>query len=83
MLDFIAFISKGRVRGDSKLESRADIFKMISRHELVDTHRPPTENIYRVFSKILRPVCVRVCCHQQPDTNELEEPTEVKIRAFN
>ena len=42
-----------------------------------------TENIYRFFSKILRPVCARVCCHQQPDPNEPEELTKFKIGVFN
>ena len=39
--------------------------------------------MYRVSSKILRPVCARVCCHQQKYPNELEELAEVKIRAID
>ena len=83
MLDFIDFIPKGRGRGFIELERRGDTFKNIYRHTLVDTNWAPTEKIYRIFSKTLRPVCAKVCCHQHPDTNEPEEFTKVNIRAFN
>ena len=83
MLDFILFISKLRGGGGSELESRAYIFKIISLHELFDMNWEPNEKIYSVFAKILRPVRAKVFYHQQPDNNEPEELTEVKIRAFN
>ena len=81
--DFTDFILKVMGRGGSEIESRADTFKTISRHILVDTNWAHTENIYRIFTKILCLVCARVCCHQHPDTNEPEKITKVKIRAFN
>ena len=40
-------------------------------------------NIYRIFDKILRPFCTRILCRKQPDTNEPEKLTKVKIGAFN
>ena len=67
----------------SEIEIRADTFKKIARHKMADINWTPTENIYRFFSKILRPICARVLFHQQPDTNEMEELSKVNIRAFN
>ena len=69
--------------GGGKIEIRTDIFKMISRHEMVDTNWSPTENINRIFAKIHHPNFARNCCCQQPDTNESAELTEVSIMAFN
>ena len=67
----------------SELDIRAYTFKIIARHKLVDTNKAPTDNIYRVFQKLLHPVCARVLCYQHPDNNEPEELTKVKIGAFN
>ena len=47
--EFIGFISKGRGRGGSELESIADNFKNISIRTLVDTNWAPTEKIFIGF----------------------------------
>ena len=82
MLYFIKFISKGR-GGGSELESISDHFKMIYSHKLVDKNWASTENIYRLFSKILCSFSSIVCCYQQPNTNETEELTKVNITTFD
>ena len=74
---------EGGGRRDIELDRRAYTFKIISRHKLVDKNWALTENIYGFFSKIIRPVCARVFYNQQPDTNEPEELTKVKIRDFD
>ena len=43
----------------------------------------PTENIYKISDKIIHPLHARVCCYQQLNTNETEELTKVKFRAFD
>ena len=43
----------------------------------------PNKNIYRVFTRTICLVRERVLCDQQPNTNEMEEPTKFKRRAFD
>ena len=50
---------------------------------MVKTNSSPTENIYRLFSEIIRLVYARVLFHQYPDTNKPEELAKDNIRAFN
>ena len=82
--DFINFISiGGREGGGSELDSRSDPFKTIARHKLVGTNWASTEDIYRVLSKILRPVCARVCFYRPQNPNKPEEITKVSTGVFN
>ena len=72
----------GRGRGD-ELEIRADNFKTIAKHKLVDKTWAPIEDQYIYISIIIRPVCDRVFCYKQPNTNKTEKLARVKIGAFN
>ena len=55
---------------------------MITRHKLFHTNWAPTKNIYRGCTRILHPVCSRVCCYQHPNPNWQEEITKSNFREF-
>ena len=83
LLDFKEISWKGGGGFGSELESRADIFKYIARHKLVDTNWALTKKVYRGVTKLIHLIDSKVSCYQQTETNGPEDLTKFKWRDFD